>query len=550
MQGADVARWSKVVGVVAFLGLVTAACGGGSSGGGGGSQDDGGRSAVVEDDSDPVAGGSLVYALEAETDGFHPGFSRWAPSGLVVARSIFDTLAIYDENGEWQPWLAESFTPNDDFTEWVIKLRPGATFHDGSPVNAAAILANFEFHMDSDLTSVPFDPYDRENLEVIDDLTLRVPLIEPWVNLPNALTTQIGAIAHPELMQNVAEFSNNPVGSGPFILDSWTRQSQLVVQRNPNWWYEGYPLLDSVTFRPVPDGQTRASALRIGDVDVAMISDSANLADRDTLVERDQLQWFEDETGETNESMVMLNTARAPFNDRAAREALAYATPAQDMVDTLFDGVFAVSEGPFAAGSPYYAETEFPEYDLAEAVSRVEALGGLSFEILATADPASLGVVQFLADNWRNAGIEASVTSIEQTQFITTVLTGNYDATVWRQFDSPHPLGDSIWWICDSVTEIPSFALNFARNCNEEGIDDELDAARKTTDRGAEVGHYQAVMQSLARDLPYIWLYHVRIAFAARPNVRDLVTWTTPEGAVGLPVHGGSHPLYQVWLGS
>ncbi len=539
----------RFIAVVSLLGLTAAACGGGT-GGNETTEGTGGRSAVVEDDSDPVAGGSIVYALEAETDGFHPGLSRWAPSGLMVARSIYDTLTIYGDDGEWKPWLAESFTPNDDFTEWTLKLRPDVVFHDDTPLNAEAVKANFEYHMDSPLTNVPFTPIDREGMEVVDELTLRIPLEEPWVNMPNAFTTQIGAIAQPTLMQSAQEFTRKPVGSGPFELTEWVTDDHLTVERNPNWWYGDYPYLDAVEFRPVPDSGTRSSALKAGDIDVAMISDAEILTQRDDMVDRDGLQWFEHEGGETNESAVMLNTATEPFNDPEARLALAYATPAQDLVDTLFSGVFTVAEGPFAPSSPYYTETEFPEFDAAEAKRRVDAMGGLSFPILGVADPTSLSVLQYLVDQWSNVGIEATIETIEQSTFITRVLTGSYSATMWRQFDSPHPLGDTIWWLCDAVSTPPEFGLNFARNCNEEGIDAPADAARKESDPAAERAHYQSIMTALAEDVPYVWLYHMRIAFAARPNVRDLVEWETPEGDVGLPVHGGSHPLFQVWLGA
>lgn len=538
------------VALVSVLGIIATACGGGTSGGKDKPESsEGERSAVVEDDSDPVPGGTLLYALEAETDGYHPGLSRWAPSGLMVARSIFDMLAVYDENGEWQPWLAESFTPNEDYTEWVIKLREGVTFHDGTPLDAAAVLANFEFHMDSPLTNVPFEPMDRENIEVVDDLTLRVPLEEPWVNMPNALTTQIGAIAQPELMQ-AASFAQSPVGTGPFKFDSWQADTQLTVVKNAEWWYEGYPYLDRIEFTPVPDGRTRISALVAGDIQVAMISDAEVLGERDEVVERDGMQWFELEGGETNETLVMLNTAAPPFDNIEARRALALATPVEELVETLFADAFEIAEGPFAPSSPYYTETEFPSFDLVEARKKIDELGGLSFEMLGVADPTSIGTVQYLLDKWKDAGIDVKLKSIEQAQFITTVLTGQYQATFWRQFDSPHPLGDSIWWLCDSATPIPQYALNFARNCDEEGIDAELDAARRTTDKDEEIQHYQNAMKALAKDLPYVWLYHMRIAFAAQPSVRDLVKWTTPEGATGLPVHGGSHPLYQVWVNS
>ena len=81
-------------------------------------------------------GGNLVYGLEAESDGWNPSNSKWAPSGLMVARAVFDTLTAYDADLNAQPFLAEKLTPNADYTQWTITLRPDITLHNGRPVDS------------------------------------------------------------------------------------------------------------------------------------------------------------------------------------------------------------------------------------------------------------------------------------------------------------------------------------------------------------------------------------------------------------------------------
>ncbi|MGI9576895.1 MAG: ABC transporter substrate-binding protein, partial [Microthrixaceae bacterium] len=139
---------SKVgIAVGLALVLVVTACGGtGDTADTGGTDvDDTSDLPVQEVDGDPVYGGKLVYALSTETDGWDPGAGQWAPWSLKVAKSIFDTLTIFDEEGNLHPHLAESFTPNDDWTEWAVALRPDVTFHNGEALNAEALKGTWEY---------------------------------------------------------------------------------------------------------------------------------------------------------------------------------------------------------------------------------------------------------------------------------------------------------------------------------------------------------------------------------------------------------------------
>ena len=140
-----------------LVALVAGACGSSSPT----TQDpDGGNAGVVEDTTGAQTGGSIVYGLEAESDGWNPANSKWAASGLMVARAVFDTLTAYDADLNVQPFLAESLTPNADYTQWTITLRPNIKLHNGRPIDAEVVKANFEYLKSSVLTSAAFDPID------------------------------------------------------------------------------------------------------------------------------------------------------------------------------------------------------------------------------------------------------------------------------------------------------------------------------------------------------------------------------------------------------
>jgi ABC-type transport system substrate-binding protein len=538
-----------VVAVALLLALVAGACGSGSPST---SETQGGNEGVVEETSGAQAGGNLVYGLEAESDGWNPSNSKWAPSGLMVARAVFDTLTAYDVDLNAQPFLAEKLTPNGDYTQWTITLRPDIELHNGKPVDSAVVKANFDYLRSSTLTSSAFEPVD--SFETRGPLDVVVNMNRPWVNYPFSLATQIGVVSDPEWLTTGAK--DHPIGTGPFVFQQWVPDSKLVVTKNPAYWQTDaqgtrLPYLDGVEFRPLPDNDSRSASLEAGGIDAMMTSDPDQILKFKQLAEKDEFQVFNDVSGETAESFIQLNTMTPPFDDPDARRALALATDTKAYVDVQTQGLNDTARGPFAPSSPWYTDTTYPEYDKRAAKDLVEQVkaahdGTFTFRILGGSDASSLSGLQLLQAQWREVGIDAQISPSEQAKLITDVALGNYQATAWRQFDSPHPLGDSIWWHPNTAKPVGEIALNFARN-KDERIGAALDAARETPDKEQEKLLYHQVQEYLAEDIPYIWLYHTQISVIASPALVNVVNYTLPTGQKGIELQGGSHPLYQVW---
>lgn len=548
--------------VVALLGVAAVACGTPSSDGSSGTIPPAGNAGVVESTETPQLGGTLTYGLGSETNGWNPGSSQWAPSGEEVAKTFFDTLSAYDEEARIQPNLAAKFEHNDTYTQWVITMRPGVTLHNGKPVDGKLVKANQEYLKSSELTKRPYDPID--NFALNDDpLAVVVNMKEPWVNYPYALATQIGVVVDQDWL--VSKNVDKPIGTGPFSLESWTPEKELVVKKNPAYWRKDergvqLPYLDKIVFRPITDDTSRTASLQKGDIDVMQTSNAQDIISFKEKGAKGEFQVFNAISGETSESMAMLNTQAAPFDDLDARMALAYATDKQNFIDTVAQGLYQPANGPFAPTSRWYnkaVETAYPQFDQTKArelVDKVKAKHGGQFTFKLIGPPGtsvgqSLAVLQ---GQWKEVGIDVQVDQIEQAQLIVQVLTGQYQATVWQQFASPHPLGDSIWWHPQASAKIPDFALNFARN-EDPAIGAALDDGRHTTDPAKELADYQAVQERLAKDVPYVWLFHSQISVVARNNIINVVNYKLPpndkgEQKKGLELQNGSHPLYATWI--
>jgi peptide/nickel transport system substrate-binding protein len=520
-----------------------------------------GNSGVVENQEPAQPGGKLVYGLSAETNGWNPSASQWASSGLEVAHALFDTISAYDTDSKIQPFLAERFDHNDAYTQWTITLRPGITLHNGKPVTAALVKANQEYLKKSQLTGTAYKPVDSFSTD--GDLKLVVNMTQPWVNYPYALATQIGVVADNDWL--TSGDSAHPIGTGPFQLVSWTPDQSMVVKKNQNYWRTDasgtrLPYLDEVEFRPIGIDASRSASLLNSDIDIMQTNDAADIIRFSELGKKGDFQVFNETKGETSEVFVQLNGISPIFSDLDARKALAYATDKTAFIDTVAQGLFEPANGPFPPSSPWYTpavKDAYPQYDPVKAqeyVDKVKAKhgGAFSFTFIGTTSPTIATAMQQLQQQWKAVGIDAQIAPVEQAPMIVQVLTGRYDAVLWQQFDSPHPLGDSIWWHPESSKPEGEFSLNFAHNKDEE-IGKKLDDARTATDPAQELADYQAVQVQLANDVAYIWLYHTQLSVVASNKIVNVVSYTLPPNAQGetkkgLELQGGAHPLAQVWI--
>ena len=200
----------------------------------------------------PKRGGSIVFGIDTEEGGFNPTSARWDEGGFLYGRTVFDPLAIVTAAGKVEPYLAQSITSNPDYTVFTITLRSGINFHDGTPLNAAALELNLQKQQASILTGPAFA--NIESIQVTGPLTVTVTTKTPWEELPYALAeAQTAYIAAPSMLNAPDGGTTQPVGTGPFVFKEWTPNSHFTATANPHYWRPGLPYLDSITFKPIID---------------------------------------------------------------------------------------------------------------------------------------------------------------------------------------------------------------------------------------------------------------------------------------------------------
>jgi peptide/nickel transport system substrate-binding protein len=513
---------------------------------------------VVIDDGAPQPGGRIVYALGSESDGWDPTEGRWATDGTQVGMAIFDPIAAYDEDGDWAPYLAESLTPNADFTEWTIALRPNVKFHNGTTLDSAAVAKTLQAHRESALTKPTFAFVD--SIETPDPSTVVVRMNAPWAAFPVALTGQAGVIPAPEQLDNAESGSRNPIGTGPFKFVNWDPDKSLVVERNPDYWQRDadgnqLPYLDGIEFRPIPDDVARTASIQTGDADMTHTVESTSIQTFRDMASQGRLQYFQ-QRGASEVTFVMMNLDKPPFDDVRARKAVAHAINQEAYVTTIAEGLTEPARSVFRPSSRWFSDEGYPGYDPEEARRLVEEYeaekGPLEFTYSSLSTPVSRQNAEFLKAMWEEVGMQVDLNAADAATFIVDGALGNYEATNWGQFGSPDPDYEHVWWYSANASPVGTLALNFPRNRDPQ-IDEALNRARATDDFEARKDAYAEVQARFAQDVPYGFLDYVTPVKVAQNRVRGWLQDTLPGGETSVAMGGpGSFSLVtrltQTWV--
>ncbi|MGI9600358.1 MAG: ABC transporter substrate-binding protein, partial [Acidimicrobiales bacterium] len=511
---------------------------------------------------DPVPGGTLRYGLIADVDGLNPTTSAIAPSGRLMGFAVFDSLVAFDSENNWVPKLAESFTPNEDFTQWTMKLREGITFHDGTPLDADSIVVNFEAQRNDALVGNAVKPYYLEDnpIEVIDPLTVQYNLVFANSQWPTSLATagQLGMVVSPTWLAATEEdesLNQQPVGAGPFKFESRSQDSVTRLVRNDDY-YGGDVWLDALEFFPITDGAQRTDQLLGDAIDALLSTDSPSTQ---ILVDEEEaggaVRNILDDTGE--EAFVMMNTTAAPFDDIRVRQALTFATPRQAYNQRIAEDINRLADQMFTPDSPFYNPDVVQEADDPDqAGPLVDAYCG---EVPANCSDGKINIeyqhsgpsaqqtriADLLTEGWGQF-FNITVVEVLQDDLVLNAALGAYQVNTWRQFGNPNPYNDRLWMACETVDAI---SLNWPRFCDEPRTE-LLNAGGESTDDAVRVENMKQVVQSVNEAYTYVFLNHTRWDNAFNERVRGICDATNLEGATIRCTDNGVHFLEQIWLNS
>ena len=540
----------RLLAVLLVLAALAAACGGDDDDNGSGEPT--GEQSDQSAQGDPVPGGSITVGLEAETSGWQPGSGNFANSGVSVAYAIYDPLVRQDENGEIQPYLAESIDTNDDFTEWTVKLRPNVMFHDNTPLNSQAMKTIFDTYLKKPGANTA-GALNGVEMQIVDDLTFKYVMQAPNSGFADQLGLAIGWPFSPTAAAaNGADAPNHPVGTGPFVFDSWERDNRLVVKKNPNYWQEGMPYLDEIVFRPIPDEDTRLSSLETGDIDVMQtLRQSTGIKARD-LDGVDDYEYLGNTTGTT-----IFNTTKPPLDDVRVRHALVLAQDQDQLIEVQGGtGVVPPSTQLFSEDSPYFSQDvadAWPTYDPDKAKELIDeyvndptrsdgkAVGEpVAFRYDCLPEPVLVDLASLYQSFWQEIGVQVELRQVEQATHVSEALAGDFDAKCFRAgLDAdPYPT-------LKNAFTLPS-PLNFTRY-TDPAIDADLAKLAASGDLDERKGLVSDISMTINEGYPLSYYGSTLAVLAAQDDVKNIDGWTFPEGTKGNGTPGATTMWAFVW---
>ena len=209
-------------------------------------------------------GGRLVVALSTDPQSMDPA-NTGEPQARSVRNTVTEALFDLDVNGNLVPRLAESWEQTDP-TTYLIHLRKGIKFTDGTPFDASVAKFNFDRMTNPDTGNVWMSEITQlASMEAVDSATVRLKTKQPFAPALIPLYDVNGMQLSPAAVQRWGkDIGTHPVGTGPYTFVEYVKDDHVTVERNPDYWQSGKPYLDQVTFRVIPNDATRETELRSG----------------------------------------------------------------------------------------------------------------------------------------------------------------------------------------------------------------------------------------------------------------------------------------------
>jgi peptide/nickel transport system substrate-binding protein len=533
------------------------------------------------DNVKPPEGGKMTFALDAEsTGGWCLPEAQLAIAGIQVARSIYDYLTVPDDKGGYVPSLATAVTPNANYTSWTIQVRPGIKFSDGSPLNAQVVADNLNAYKGNfpghSVLLFFFVFKDVKAITVTGPMTVKVDMNTPWAAFPAHLFEygRLGIMAEAQLHSGKNCYKDM-IGTGPFKLQSWVPNNQLVVVKNPNYWRKDsfgqqLPYLDQITFKPVPDPSAMLNGLQSHQFDLANTDDTTTVIPGLLPLVKSNSMDMAVATGNPETAYTIFNTAKVPFNNILAREAYAYAYDKVLYNNLRQHGLNKLASGPFGPGVlGYLPDAGLPNFNLTTAKAKVAAYKtatgqNLSFTLSIPNDAASQASAAVVVGMMQKAGMQVSLKPEEQSQQINDVIAGSYQAAAWRNHPGFDPDTQYVWWACTVPAAaaaspapaspnigVASSAGAVGNNCdnpvnfsrfNDPEINKDLNTGRESTNPTVRKQAYEDANKEFAKQVWSAWGYWSVWTVPYQPNVRGILGPKLPTATEANVTATGANP--------
>lgn len=434
--------------------------------------------------TDRKASNSVVVGITQDLDSLDPHNAESAGTREVLF-NLFEGLVKPTPEGELEGAVASEYEVAEDGMSIMFKIRDGILFSDGTLVKAEDIKYSIERYALIQGEGSAFS--DMQEVNIVDPQTIEVKLSKPNTEFIYYLTCAVIPKANEE------NINSSPVGTGPFKYVSYTPGQELVVEKNENYWKEGFPYLDKATFKVVAEPDMIAMELKAGTLDIYqhLVADQVGAIGNG----------FDILKGSENMVHALyMNNEYGPFTDAKVRQAVCYAIDKDAVNGMVLDGNSHIIGTHFIPGiTKYYDESVEHVYDrnIDKAKQLLKEAGqeNLSFTITVPSNlQIHISTAEIIAENLAEAGITAKIEMVDWPSWLSNVYQNRqYQATVIavdNRFLAP------LSWFERYKSDNPNNFMNY----KNEAFDGAFNAAVLQSDENSKVKSVKALEQMLSKD--------------------------------------------------
>jgi glutathione transport system substrate-binding protein len=453
----------------------------------------------------------------------------------AILKNVYQGLYGFDKDMKLRPLLAESYTVSKDGLVYTFNLRKGVRFHDGTDFKADSVKATY------DRVTNPENKFRRYSLfsniastEVVSDYVVKITLKQPFSAFVNVMAHPSSGIISAAAIKSLGkELARKPVGTGPFMFSDWKETDYVKLVKNPNYWQKGLPKVDSLTFKPVPDNNTRTAVMQTGEVHM-----TSNVAYEQVDVLKGNPKIDVQIVPSIYARYVAMNQTKKPFDNPKVREALNYAINKQALAKVAYNGYAEPLSAVVPPGVEYSVKTGPWPYDVAKAKQLLKEAGypnGFETELWSIYNnTTATKVIQFLQQQLAQVGVKAQIRSLEAGQRVQLVeavqkpeestskmVYAGWSASTGEADWALRPLLGSGAW--------PPRGVNYGYY-KSEVVDKALADALASNDKAKKAEYYKTAQEQVWADRPWLFLFSEKLVYARAKGLTG--AYVMPDGSM------------------
>ncbi len=452
---------------------------------------------------------------------------------FIMIDQIYDGLVRYkDESTSIEPALAVAWEARDNDLTWIFSLRRGVKFHDGTIFNAKAVLDSFNRQIDpahpfyrSGFSYAGFTFKNIKKVEAIGDYSIKISLEKPYAPFLYNMAMPAARIISPAALKKYkGKLDKNPVGTGPFIFQSWDENNQLLLARNKHY-YMGAPFIRNLKFSQEKDSEKIIEGMKTGKYNVCGMVDSEQ---KETVDSTSGLGIFMAPVMRIN--YMMMNTEKKPFDNPLVRRAINFAINKPVLVNEVFKGFSMPAKTPLPPSmwgyNKWLKDFEYSPKLAKILLARANLEKGFEMELLLIQGDENEHIARIIKKNLASINVKVKIKTTPRKTYFPAVKNGLHHAALGNWIGDNGDPDNFLYVLFDYDNAVKGKATNRAFYKNDE-LHEILIKAQRISSRAARTELYEQAQAIIHADAPWVCLYHSHLVVGRRDGIRSVIPHPT-----------------------